>query len=187
MAIKRPRGTQDFLPEQIVNWHYIEQHMREICKAYGFSEIRTPAFEDTKLFLRGIGETTDVGAKEMYTFSTGDDKEQSYTLRPENTASAVRAYLENKVYGKENLTKWFYMGSMFRHDKPQAGRYREFHQFGAEVLGSPSPVVDSEVICMIVQLLKDFGLKDLNVEVNSVGCADCRPTYRQKLVEFFEL
>ena len=186
MAIKRPRGTQDFLPEQIVNWHYIEQHMREICKAYGFSEIRTPAFEDTKLFLRGIGETTDVVSKEMYTFSTGDDKEQSYTLRPENTASAVRAYLENKVYGKENLTKWFYMGSMFRHDKPQAGRYREFHQFGAEVLGSPSPVVDSEVICMIVQLLKDFGLKDLNVEVNSVGCPNCRPTYRQKLIEFFE-
>ena len=185
MAIKRPRGTQDFLPEQIVNWHYIEQHMREICKAYGFSEIRTPAFEDTKLFLRGIGETTDVVSKEMYTFSTGDDKEQSYTLRPENTASAVRAYLENKVYGKENLTKWFYMGSMFRHDKPQAGRYREFHQFGAEVLGSPSPVVDSEVICMIVQLLKDFGLKDLNVEVNSVGCPNCRPTYRQKLIEFF--
>ena len=103
MAIKRPRGTQDFLPEQIVNWHYIEQHMREICKAYGFSEIRTPAFEDTKLFLRGIGETTDVVSKEMYTFSTGDDKEQSYTLRPENTASAVRAYLENKVYGKEKL------------------------------------------------------------------------------------
>ena len=186
MAIKRPRGTQDFLPEQIVNWHYIEQHMREICKAYGFSEIRTPAFEDTKLFLRGIGETTDVVSKEMYTFSTGDDKEQSYTLRPENTASAVRAYLENKVYGKENLTKWFYMGSMFRHDKPQAGRYREFHQFGAEVLGSPSPVVDSEVICMIVQLLKDFGLKDLNVEVNSVGCPTCRPTYRQKMIEFFE-
>ena len=186
MAIKRPRGTQDFLPEQIVNWHYIEQHMREICKAYGFSEIRTPAFEDTKLFLRGIGETTDVVSKEMYTFSTGDDKEQSYTLRPENTASAVRAYLENKVYGKENLTKWFYMGSMFRHDKPQAGRYREFHQFGAEVLGSPSSVVDSEVICMIVQLLKDFGLKDLNVEVNSVGCPNCRPTYRQKLIEFFE-
>ena len=137
-------------------------------------------------FLRGIGETTDVVSKEMYTFSTGDDKEQSYTLRPENTASAVRAYLENKVYGKENLTKWFYMGSMFRHDKPQAGRYREFHQFGAEVLGSPSPVVDSEVICMIVQLLKDFGLKDLNVEVNSVGCPNCRPTYRQKLIEFFE-
>ena len=105
---------------------------------------------------------------------------------PENTASAVRAYLENKVYGKEGLTKWYYMGPMFRHDKPQAGRYRQFHQFGAEVLGSQSPVVDSEVICMVVQLLKDFGLKDLNVEVNSVGCPTCRPVYREKLIDFFE-
>lgn len=186
MAIRKPRGTQDFLPEQIGNWHFIEDRMRKICKAYGFSEIRTPVFEDTKLFLRGIGETTDVVSKEMYTFSTSDDKEQSFTLRPENTASAVRAYLENKVYGKEALTKWYYMGSMFRHDKPQAGRYREFHQFGAEVLGSQSSVVDSEVICMVVQLLKDFGLQDLNVEVNSVGCPNCRPAYRQKLIEFFE-
>lgn len=186
MAIRKPRGTQDFLPEQIINWHFIEERMRKICKAYGFSEIRTPVFEDTKLFLRGIGETTDVVSKEMYTFSTGDDKEQSFTLRPENTASAVRAYLENKVYGKEALTKWYYMGSMFRHDKPQAGRYREFHQFGAEVLGSQSPVVDSEVICMVVQLLKDFGLQDLNVEVNSVGCPNCRPAYRKRLIEFFE-
>ncbi|MDU4009693.1 histidine--tRNA ligase [Veillonella sp.] len=175
MAIKRPRGTQDFLPEQIVNWHYIEQHMREICKAYGFSEIRTPAFEDTKLFLRGIGETTDVVSKEMYTFSTGDDKEQSYTLRPENTASAVRAYLENKVYGKENLTKWFYMGSMFRHDKPQAGRYREFHQFGAEVLGSPSPVVDSEVICFF-EPKKDQLCEDCQERLykNPLRLLDCK-------------
>ena len=175
MAIRKPRGTQDFLPEQMIHWHYIEQRMREICKVYGFNEIRTPAFEETKLFLRGIGETTDVVQKEMYTFTTGDDGGSSFTLRPENTASAVRAYLENKVYGKEGLTKWYYMGPMFRHDKPQAGRYRQFHQFGAEVLGSQSPVVDSEVICMVVQLLKDFGLKDLNVEVNSVGCPTCRP------------
>ena len=186
MAIKRPRGTQDFLPEQMKDWHYIEQHMRDICKAYGFNEIRTPVFEDTKLFLRGIGETTDVVQKEMYTFSTAEGKDQSFTLRPENTASAVRAYLENKVYGKEGLTKWFYMGPMFRHDKPQAGRYRQFHQFGAEVLGSSSPVVDSEVICLVVQLLKDFGLQDLNVEVNSVGCPVCRPVYREKLIAFFE-
>ena len=186
MAIRKPRGTQDFLPEQMIHWHYIEQRMREICKVYGFNEIRTPAFEETKLFLRGIGETTDVVQKEMYTFTTGDDGGSSFTLRPENTASAVRAYLENKVYGKEGLTKWYYMGPMFRHDKPQAGRYRQFHQFGAEVLGSQSPVVDSEVICMVVQLLKDFGLKDLNVEVNSVGCPTCRPVYREKLIAFFE-
>lgn len=186
MAIRKPKGTQDFLPEQIGNWHFIEQYMRDICKTYGFNEIRTPIFEDTKLFLRGIGETTDVVQKEMYTFSTGDHTDQTFTLRPENTASAVRAYLENKVYGKEGLTKWFYIGPMFRHDKPQAGRYRQFHQFGAEVLGSQSPVVDSEVICMILQLLRSFGLQDLNVEVNSVGCPNCRPTYREKLIAFFE-
>ena len=186
MAIRKPKGTQDFLPEQIGNWHFIEQYMRDICKTYGFNEIRTPVFEDTKLFLRGIGETTDVVQKEMYTFSTGDHTDQTFTLRPENTASAVRAYLENKVYGKEGLTKWFYIGPMFRHDKPQAGRYRQFHQFGAEVLGSQSPVVDSEVICMILQLLRSFGLQDLNVEVNSVGCPKCRPAYREKLIAFFE-
>ena len=186
MAIRKPKGTQDFLPEQIGNWHFIEQYMRDICKTYGFNEIRTPVFEDTKLFLRGIGETTDVVQKEMYTFSTGDHTDQTFTLRPENTASAVRAYLENKVYGKEGLTKWFYIGPMFRHDKPQAGRYRQFHQFGAEVLGSRSPVVDSEVICMILQLLRSFGLQDLNVEVNSVGCPNCRPAYREKLIAFFE-
>ncbi len=186
MAIRKPKGTQDFLPEQIGNWHFIEQYMRDICKTYGFNEIRTPVFEDTKLFLRGIGETTDVVQKEMYTFSTGDHTDQTFTLRPENTASAVRAYLENKVYGKEGITKWFYIGPMFRHDKPQAGRYRQFHQFGAEVLGSQSPVVDSEVICMILQLLRSFGLQDLNVEVNSVGCPNCRPTYREKLIAFFE-
>lgn len=186
MAIRKPKGTQDFLPEQIGNWHFIEQYMRDICKTYGFNEIRTPIFEDTKLFLRGIGETTDVVQKEMYTFSTGDHTDQTFTLRPENTASAVRAYLENKVYGKEGLTKWFYIGPMFRHDKPQAGRYRQFHQFGAEVLGSQSPVVDSEVICMILQLLRSFGLQDLNVEVNSVGCPNCRPAYREKLIAFFE-
>ena len=152
MAIRKPKGTQDFLPEQIGNWHFIEQYMRDICKTYGFNEIRTPVFEDTKLFLRGIGETTDVVQKEMYTFSTGDHTDQTFTLRPENTASAVRAYLENKVYGKEGLTKWFYIGPMFRHDKPQAGRYRQFHQFGAEVLSSQSPIVDSEVICMILPI-----------------------------------
>ena len=172
--------------DDVRKYDFIVDTAKKVFSKYGFERIITPILEETELFRRSVGDETDVVSKEMYTFSTGDDKEQSYTLRPENTASAVRAYLENKVYGKENLTKWFYMGSMFRHDKPQAGRHREFHQFGAEVLGSPSPVVDSEVICMIVQLLKDFGLKDLNVEVNSVGCPNCRPTYRQKLIEFFE-
>ncbi|WP_302225302.1 histidine--tRNA ligase [Veillonella magna] len=186
MAIQKPRGTQDILPSTIANWHYIEGRIRKLCKTYGFQEIRTPMFEETGLFLRGIGETTDVVQKEMYSFPTGDKKEQTYTLRPENTASAVRAYLENKIYGQEALTKWFYIGPMFRHDKPQAGRYRQFHQFGVEVLGTQAPMADAEVIMLVLQLFKDFGLKDLSVEVNSVGCPNCRPAYRDKLIAFFE-
>ena len=186
MAIQKPRGTQDILPSTIANWHYIEGRIRKLCKTYGFQEIRTPMFEETGLFLRGIGETTDVVQKEMYSFPTGDKKEQTYTLRSENTASAVRAYLENKIYGQEALTKWFYIGPMFRHDKPQAGRYRQFHQFGVEVLGTQAPMADAEVIMLVLQLFKDFGLKDLSVEVNSVGCPNCRPAYRDKLIAFFE-
>lgn len=186
MAIQRPRGTQDILPSTVGYWQALEKKMRQLAATYGFQEIRTPIFEDTRLFLRGIGETTDVVQKEMYTFPTGDDKDKTFTLRPENTASAVRAYLENKIYGQETLTKWFYIGSMFRHDKPQAGRYREFHQFGAEVLGSQSAVTDAEMITMIVQFFQSLGLADLNVEVNSVGCPHCRPAYREKLITFFE-
>lgn len=186
MAIQKPRGTQDFLPAVIGNWRYMENAIRKLCAAYGFEEIRTPIFEETGLFLRGIGETTDVVQKEMYSFPTGDKKEQTYTLRPENTASAVRAYLENKVYGQESLTKWFYMGPMFRHDKPQAGRYRQFHQFGVEVLGTQAPSADADVILMALQLFSDLGLKDLSVQVNSVGCPNCRPAYREKLIAFFE-
>ena len=186
MAIQKPRGTQDILPASIGNWRYVEAAIRKLCAAYGFQEIRTPIFEETGLFLRGIGETTDVVQKEMYSFPTGDKKEQTYTLRPENTASAVRAYLENKVYGQETLTKWFYIGPMFRHDKPQAGRYRQFHQFGVESLGSQAPTADADVILMALQLFESLGLKDLSVQVNSVGCPICRPAYREKLIAFFE-
>lgn len=186
MAIQKPRGTQDLLPSVLGNWYYIENTIRRLCKTYGFEEVRTPMFEETGLFLRGIGETTDIVQKEMYSFPTGDKKDQSYTLRPEGTASAVRAYLENKIYGQESITKWFYIGPMFRHDKPQAGRYRQFHQFGVELLGTQAPSADAECISLVLQLLRDLGLKDLNVEVNSVGCPTCRPTYREKLIAFFE-
>ena len=186
MAIQKPRGTQDLLPSVLGNWYYIENTIRRLCKTYGFEEIRTPMFEETGLFLRGIGETTDIVQKEMYSFPTGDKKDQSYTLRPEGTASAVRAYLENKIYGQESITKWFYIGPMFRHDKPQAGRYRQFHQFGVELLGTQAPSADAECISLVLQLLRDLGLKDLNVEVNSVGCPMCRPAYREKLIAFFE-
>ena len=186
MAIQKPRGTQDLLPSVLGNWYYIENTIRRLCKTYGFEEVRTPMFEETGLFLRGIGETTDIVQKEMYSFPTGDKKDQSYTLRPEGTASAVRAYLENKIYGQESITKWFYIGPMFRHDKPQAGRYRQFHQFGVELLGTQAPSADAECISLVLQLLRDLGLKDLNVEVNSVGCPACRPAYREKLIAFFE-
>jgi len=186
VAIQKPRGTQDLLPSVLGNWYYIENTIRRLCKTYGFEEVRTPMFEETGLFLRGIGETTDIVQKEMYSFPTGDKKDQSYTLRPEGTASAVRAYLENKIYGQESITKWFYIGPMFRHDKPQAGRYRQFHQFGVELLGTQAPSADAECISLVLQLLRDLGLKDLNVEVNSVGCPTCRPAYREKLIAFFE-
>lgn len=183
MLINKPRGTQDFLPERVEQWNYLENRIKDICDIYGVKEMRIPIFEYTNLFLRGIGETTDVVQKEMYTFTTGDE---SYTLRPEGTASAVRAYLENKVYGNEGLTKWYYVGPMFRHDRPQAGRYRQFHQFGVEVLGSQAPSTDAETICLALDLFKSLGLNELNLEINSVGCPKCRPLYRQALIDYFE-
>lgn len=183
MAITAPRGTQDFLPEQMADWQLLEQKIRQICTYYGFGEIRTPMFESTELFLRGIGETTDVVTKEMYTFN--DRGGRSMTLRPENTASVVRAYLEHKLYALQQVQKLFYIGPMFRHDRPQAGRYRQFHQFGVEEIGSQDPAVDAEIIAMAFQLFRELGLNDLELHLNSVGCPKCRPVYRQKLLDFF--
>ncbi len=181
MLITGPRGTKDILPEVSANWQYIEQTIREICRLYGYKEIRTPVFEHTELFLRGIGETTDIVSKEMYTFT--DRGERSITLRPENTAAVVRSYLEHKLYAESLLTKLFYIGPMFRYDRPQAGRYRQFHQFGIEALGSKGPAIDAEVIILAVQLLERLGLQELNLFLNSVGCPECRPVYRTKLQE----
>ena len=178
------RGTQDILPDNIYKWNHVESVIKELCALYGYSEIRTPMFEDTKLFLRGIGDTTDVEAKEMYTFE--DRGGRSITLRPENTAAVVRSYLEHKLYGDQQVHKLFYMGSMFRYDRPQAGRYREFHQFGVEVLGASSPAADAEVINLAYTLFKTLGLKELELHINSIGDYKCRPIYRQKLIEFFE-
>lgn len=178
------RGTQDVLPSEIHKWIYIEKIIRDLCKIYGYGEIRTPMFEATELFQRGIGDTTDVVSKEMYTFN--DRGGRSITLRPENTASAVRAFMEHKLYGDQQVHKFFYIGSMFRYDRPQAGRYREFHQFGVEILGSDSPMADVEVIVLAYNLFKKLGLNDLVLNINSIGDDSCRPIYRQKLVEFFE-
>ena len=183
MNINAPRGTKDILPAQIASWRFIENNIRDICKRYGYEEIRTPIFEHTELFQRGIGEGTDVVDKEMYTFE--DRGGRSITLRPENTASAVRAYLQNKLFADKSLVKLFYIGSMFRYDRPQAGRLREFHQFGIEALGEKNPAVDAEVILLAVDFLKSLGLNDLNLKINTVGCPKCRPVYRQKLQHFF--
>ncbi len=183
MLTNAPRGTKDILPEQVGNWLYIENKIRTICKNYGYEEIRTPTFEHTELFRRGIGEGTDVVDKEMYTFT--DRGERSITLRPENTASVVRAYLQNKLYAAGNLVKLFYIGSMFRYDRPQAGRLREFHQFGVEALGEQNPAVDAEIILLAWDFLKSLGLDDLKLKINTVGCPKCRPVYRQKLQHYF--
>lgn len=178
------KGTHDILPEEVYKWDYMEGVIRDVCARYGYKEIRTPIIEATELFQRGIGDTTDVVTKEMYTFT--DRGNRSVTLRPENTASAVRAYLEHKMYGDQQIHKMFYIGSMFRYDRPQAGRYREFHQFGLEVLGASSPLADAEVIAMACEIFHRLGLKDLDLHLNSIGDKNCRPAYRQKLIEFFE-
>ena len=183
MLINGPRGTKDILPDTVAQWTHVEKVIRELCARYGYHEIRTPIFEHTELFLRGIGETTDVVEKEMYTFT--DRGERSLTLRPENTASVVRSYLQNKLYAADALVKLFYIGSMFRYDRPQAGRYREFHQFGVEALGEASPAVDAEIIVLAVEFLRTLGLQELKLHLNSVGCPKCRPVYRERLQEFF--
>ncbi len=183
MLTNAPRGTKDILPGQVDAWLYVEGKIRDICSRYGYREIRTPMFEHTELFHRGIGEGTDVVDKEMYTFT--DRGGRSITLRPENTASAVRAYLQNKLYAEASLVKLFYIGSMFRYDRPQAGRMREFHQFGIEALGDANPAVDAEIILLAIDFLESLGLKDLELSINSVGCPKCRAVYREKLRDFF--
>ena len=182
MAITGPRGTKDMLPEAGSGWHYIEQMVHELCRLYAYQEIRTPIFEHTELFLRGIGETTDVVSKEMYTFV--DKGNRSITLRPENTAAVVRSFLENKLYAEPQPVKLYYMGPMFRYDRPQAGRLRQFHQFGVEAIGAAGPTVDAEIIMLAVHFFQKLGLDELNLLVNSVGCPNCRPLYRDKLQAF---
>lgn len=182
MLTSGPRGTKDILPDASGCWQYIEQTVRDLCRNYGYSEIRTPVFEHTELFLRGIGETTDIVEKEMYTFT--DRGERSLTLRPENTAAVVRSFLEHKLYAGPQPVKLYYTGPMFRYDRPQAGRYRQFHQFGIEAIGSAGFAIDAEVIALAEQFLRHLGLTDLKLYINSVGCPVCRPLHRKALQEF---
>jgi histidyl-tRNA synthetase len=183
MLTTRPRGTNDILPGEVEKWRYLEDNMRSICREYGYTEIRTPIFEHTELFLRGVGDTTDIVEKEMYTFT--DRGNRSITLRPENTASVVRAYLENKLYALPQPVKLYYIGPMFRYDRPQAGRYRQFHQFGVEVFGSNDPAVDAEVMAMSMDFYSRLGLNNLELHINTVGCPQCRPVLIKKLKEYF--
>lgn len=181
MLTSAPRGTNDFLPGNVEKWQHLEKVIREICGQYGYGEIRTPIFEHTELFHRGVGDTTDIVEKEMYTFE--DRGERSLTLRPEGTASTVRAFIQHKLYAQPQPTKLFYIGHMFRYDRPQAGRYRQFHQFGIEVFGSNDPAVDAEVIVMAMDFFERLGLTDLEVHINSVGCSKCRLDHRNTLQE----
>lgn len=184
MLTTGPRGTNDILPGEVEKWQYLERQIRELCREYGYAEIRTPIFEHTELFQRGVGETTDIVEKEMYTFL--DRGERSITLRPEGTAPTVRAFLEHKLQAQPQPTKLFYIGPMFRYDRPQAGRYRQFHQFGVEVFGSNDPMVDAEVIAMAMDLYDRLGLTDLELQINSVGCPNCRGKHREALQAFLQ-
>ena len=184
MFIKVPKGTQDILPEDISKWYYVEDIIKEILNKYGYKEIRTPYFEYTDLFVRGIGESTDIVTKEMFTFP--DRKGRSLTLRPEGTAPVVRAYLENGMDRISKVIKLFYLGPMFRCEKPQAGRFRQFNQFGIEIIGTKSPTADAEVILTVLDVYKKLGLKNLEILINSVGCKKCRVDYMQKLKKYLK-
>lgn len=182
MAIKAPKGTKDMLPQDAYKWQYIEDAWKKICKEYGFKEIRTPMFEATELFNRGIGDTTDVVQKEMYTFE--DLGKRSITLKPEGTSPTVRAFIESNLYAETQPTKLFYDIPCFRYEKPQAGRLREFHQFGIENFGTSSMLADAEIIALGYDFLQRMGIEDVELHISSVGCRECRPKHRQALQDF---
>ena len=183
--IRAVKGTRDILPPASAAWNHVEAVAREVFRTYNYQEIRTPLFEETALFARGVGEDTDIVGKEMYTWEDRDGS--SLTLRPEATASVMRAYIEHRLDQIPGVKKFYYMGPMFRRERPQKGRFRQFYQIGAEAIGSESPVVDAEVIEMVVELLRRCGLEGFQLILNSVGCKDCRPAYlallREKLAE----
>src|SRR5882762_9433160 len=184
MKFQVPRGTRDILPGEVERWHWLEARAREAMSLHGYREVRTPLFEATDLFVRSVGESTDIVRKELYTFQ--DRKGRSLTLRPEGTAPLVRAYLENPDLRTESPTRLYYMGPMFRYERPQAGRYRQFWQIGAELLGSAKPEADAEMIDLFRAVMFDVGLKDVTVLVNSLGDAVCRPRYREAIREYFK-
>ena len=183
MKYSSQRGTRDILPEDMPIWHALEKTCTRLFEIYNYHEIRTPIFESTELFTRSIGQDTDIVAKEMYTFV--DKGERSITLRPEATAPVVRAAIQNNIISKDKLAKLYYVGPMFRYERPQAGRYRQFYQAGVEVFGSNDPSLDAEVILLATQIMKKLGIQNVEVDINSVGCKNCRPKYLDKIKSYF--
>ena len=179
MKFRSIKGTKDILPADAPAWQSAEEVVHSVMRDFGYKEIRTPVFEQTALFARSIGELTDIVSKEMYTFL--DRGEESITLRPEGTASALRAYIQNNLGEQSPLTKLYYLGPMFRQERPQAGRLRQFHQFGAEALGSSSPLLDAEMIALPIAIYRKLGLTEFSLKINSVGCQQCRPRYKELL------
>ncbi len=179
MKIKSIKGVKDILPGEIEKWQWVESVAHQIFSRYGFREIRLPIFEHTDLFKRSIGDTTDIVEKEMYTFR--DKGDNDLTLRPEGTASVVRAYIEHQMHKQNPLTRLYYFGPMFRYERPQAGRLRQFYQIGVEAMGSANPAVDAEVMTLLIEFFGELGLEELELQINSLGCKDCRPQYREAL------
>ena len=183
--IKMPRGTQDILPQDSAKWRYIENRLHTLMELYNYKEIRTPIFESTELFARCVGDSTDVVQKEMYTFK--DKGDRSLTLRPEGTAAVVRSYIEHKMQGEPNQPiKLYYNGPMFRYERKQKGRYRQFNQFGVEAIGAENPSIDAEILAMVMHIYESFGLKHLKLVINSIGDSESRKEYNEALVKHFE-
>lgn len=182
--INKPKGTQDILPQDSPLWRKIEAAAHHVCSVFGYQELRTPVFEDTSLFQRGVGDTTDVVQKEMYTFE--DKGGRSITLRPEGTASMVRSYIENSLYANPQPTKLYYLISCYRYEKPQSGRLREFHQFGVECFGGTADATDAEIISLALEFFHQLEVQDLELHINSIGCPECRDTYNKALVTYFK-
>lgn len=181
--LKTIAGMKDILPSEISQWHYVEKICMEVFKNFNYKEIRTPILEMTALFKRGVGETTDIVEKEMYTFEDRD--KTSLSLRPEGTAPVVRAYIQNKLFNEQPVTKLYYMGEMYRHERPQKGRYRAFHQIGAEYFGATSPLADAEIISLISEILNRLDIKSYVFYINTIGCQECRPKYKEALKGYF--
>lgn len=184
MLTKAPRGTKDVLPSESYKWHYLERIIREITELFGYKEVRTPVFEHTELFVRGVGDTTDIVQKEMYTFL--DKGNRSITLKPEGTAGVVRAYIEHGLHNLAQPIKMYYITPVFRYENPQAGRLRQHHQFGVEVFGAKEASIDGEIIALAMELFHRLGLKELELNINSIGCPNCRPRYHEVLKKYLE-